>query len=79
MNAVQDSVDRNYEAFKKLLPGIIEKHQGRFALMRDEQLIALFDTANDAATAGDKLFEDGLFSIQEVTTRRISLGFYSYA
>ena len=76
---LQGQIEINYKAFKEKLPGILESHRGKFALMRDGKIIEFFDTARDAYIAGQKLFEkDQLFSIQEVIETAIDLGFFSH-
>ena len=75
----QQEVDRNYEAFKKVLPALLESDPGRTALMRDGEVIACFDTDRDAIEAGRAFFEDRPFSIQEITRRRVDLGYFSHA
>jgi hypothetical protein len=72
-------VDRNYEAFKRLLPEILSSHAGKFAVMHDEQIVEYFDSLADAVRFGNTEFGDANFSIQEVTSQNINLGYYSYA
>lgn len=72
-------VDRNYEAFLRALPEIVESRRGRHALMRDGRIVDYFDSASDAATAGKLLFGGGVFSVQEVTDIPENLGFFSHA
>ena len=74
MNASQKTIDANYTAFRKVLPEIMQRQAGRFALMRNEQIVDFFDTARDAVTAGGHLYEDGEFSVQEVMRAPINLG-----
>ncbi len=76
---VRDHVDRNYAAFKELLPDLLRDSAGKWALMRNEKLEAIFDTALDAYTAGTLLCIDRLFSIQEIRSHPVDLGWYSYA
>lgn len=77
---VQDHVDRNYKSFEALLPDLIRSSAGKWALMRNEKLDAVFDTALDAYTAGSLLYpDDGLFSIQEIRSRPVDMGWFSYA
>jgi hypothetical protein len=76
---IQEEVDRNYEAFRQFLPTIIQEHRGKYALMRDGQIVTYFTTPVDARAAGEKLFSDGLFSIQQVTDTAIDLGYFSHA
>lgn len=76
----REQVKRNYEAFAQRLPGLLASHQGKFALMRDGEIVEFFDTARDAYVAGQKLFKDDqLFSIQEVVEAPVDLGFFSHA
>lgn len=79
MAANQKTLDKNFAAFRKVLPTIMQQHAGRFALMRNAEIVAFFDTARDAVIAGEHLYENGEFSIQEVTQTPINLGRFSYA
>ena len=74
----REEVDRNYEAFQALLPGLLETDAGRAALMRDGKLVECFDTDRDAFLAGRAMFADGLFSVQRVSDRPVNLGWFSY-
>ncbi|MHB8628615.1 MAG: hypothetical protein ACYDBJ_16595 [Aggregatilineales bacterium] len=74
-----EQIERNYRAFEQKLPSLTPIYQGKFALMRDGEIVEFFDTARDAYVAGQKLFTDQLFSIQEVVETPIDLGFFSHA
>ncbi len=71
-------VDRNYEVFRELLPELLKTHAGKFAVMHNGEFITCLDTVGDALRFGDAKFGEGRFSIQEVTSRYLNLGFYSY-
>ena len=75
----QQEIDQNLEFFLRELPTIPAENQGKFALIRQQQIVAFYDTAADAVRAGNTQFPDKLFSIQQVTTVSTNLGFYSYA
>lgn len=75
----RDQIEKNYLEFEKMLPDLIRTHAGKFALMKDGKIVTFFDTARDALVAGEKLYPDRLFSIQEVTRAPVDLGFYSHA
>lgn len=75
----QEAINKNFEAFKQILPTIIETHRGKFALLKDQEIIEFFDTAKDAFLAGKKLYNDDVFSVQEVTDTFADLGYYSHA
>jgi len=77
---IREQIESNYTAFQSQLPSLLTSHQGKFALMRDGQIVEFFDTARDAYIAGQKVFEDDLlFSIQEVIETPVDLGFFSHA
>ena len=74
----QQEVDRNYEAFKKVLPSLLKSDPGRTALMRGGKVVMCFDTERDAIQAGRRFFEDRHFSIQKVGSRPMDLGYFSH-
>lgn len=77
----REQIDLNYKSFQEKLPELIRDHPGKFALMHDGNIVAFFDTASDAYTAGAKIFgeKDQSFSIQEIISGPVNLGFFSYA
>lgn len=77
---LREQIEKNYKVFEGKLPNLLVSHRGKFALMKNGEIIEFFDTARDAYIAGQKLFEkDKLFSIQEVVEAPVDLGFFSYA
>lgn len=74
-----ETIDRNYRAFVRQLPDLMDTHAGQFALMRNEVPVEFFDSEDAAITAGEARFADDSFSIQEVTRRSVDLGFFSHA
>jgi hypothetical protein len=77
-NIFQGEVDRNYSAFKEILPNIIEEFQCKFALMQGGKIEDYFDTVSDAVKAGIRQHPDEIFSVQGVTNKKIDLGFFSH-
>lgn len=70
-------VDQNYEAFREMLPELMKSSPGKWALLHHRQLIEVFDTSGEAVAAGEIKYPEGRFSIQEITTHPISLGWFS--
>ena len=70
-------VDRNYDAFVRMLGAILPEHRDQLALMRDGQIVGYFESPGAANRAGTERFADGIYSIQEVTDEPIDLGFWS--
>lgn len=77
--ARDQEIEQNYTAFSKKLPELLETHAGKFALLRSGDIVEFFDTARDAYVYGQREFEDGLFSVQEVNDKVIDLGWFSHA
>jgi hypothetical protein len=71
-------VDRNYDAFVRMLASILPDHRDEFALMRDGEIVGFFVKPGEANRAGVERFSDEVFSIQEVTDEPIDLGFWSH-
>ena len=74
-----EQVDLNFKAFQKKLPELLKTHKGKFALMRDGEIIEFHSNVEEAHNAGLSKYKDELFSIQEVTDKVIDLGFLSHA
>lgn len=70
-------VDQNYEAFREMVPDLMKSSPGKWALLHQRQLIGVFDTSGEAVAAGEMMYPEGRFSIQEITTEPISLGWFS--
>ena len=72
-------INKNFEAFQKLLPSIGQTYLGKFAVLRKKEIIDCFDSMSDAAKYAEARYEDGLYSIQQVNNRIIDLGYFSHA
>ncbi len=77
-DARQTEIDQNLEFFLKELPKLSAR-QGKFALSRHQKIEHFFETPMDALNAGNALYPDGIFSIQQVTDVATDLGYYSHA
>lgn len=72
-------IEKNFAAFQSVVGNLVPEHEGKFALMRNAEVVAVYEKLVDALLAGHTDFQDGMFSIQEVTTKPLDLGFYSHA
>jgi hypothetical protein len=75
----REEVDNNLKFFLEELPKIPQIQRGKFAILRNREIIGFYDTAIDAFRAASTAFSDGIFSIQQVTDTAIDLGYYSHA
>jgi len=74
----KQQVDLNYDAFVRMLGGILDDHRDELALMRDGTIVGYYETPRAALQAADSMFPDQVFSIQEVTDEPLDLGFWSH-
>lgn len=71
---------RNYRAFHgRILATLLPDHSGEWAVLRNEQLMGLYATLDEAFQVGSAEHGDGRFSIQEVKEEQpIDLGWFSH-
>lgn len=72
-------IDANYDFLQRELARVLPAHEGQYALIKASRSEGFFDTPGAAYRTGLARFTDGLFSIQEVTTEPLQLGFLSLA
>jgi len=76
----QSEVERNFAAFQEKLPELMATHPGKIAVMHRGEIEGFFDTVSDAVQFGLSRFGAlGAFSIQEITSKNINLGYHAYA
>jgi murein L,D-transpeptidase YafK len=75
----EQAIDRNYTWFLTQLSALLPAHEGRYALIHNQSLIALFDTPGDAQREGERQFPGGFYSIQPVEQEVVDMGYFSYA
>jgi hypothetical protein len=70
---VRAAVDLNYEAFTAKHAQLLANFRGKFALLRDGEIVELFTTLRDAHLAAKRRYDDDLYSIQEITDAPVDL------
>ena len=76
---LKQEIARNFDAFQRRLGEHLDQHGGEFALMKDGKVIGFFPSPGEADRVGWSQFEDGLYSIQQITSEPIDLGLYANA
>lgn len=72
-------IEQNFVAFQGEVASLMPDHEGKFALMRHQKIVEVYGQLVDAVVAGHSNYPDGMFSIQEITTKPLDLGFFSHA
>lgn len=75
----ETEIDQNLDFFLKQLPTLLKDNKGKYVLIRNQEIVGIYDTVRDAQLTGEKFFKDGLYSVQKVDDTSINLGFYSHA
>lgn len=72
-------IEKNYQFFVGHVGSILPNQRGKYALLHHQQVVQVYDALLDAVLAGHSQFQDGMFSVQEVTDTPLDLGFFSHA
>jgi hypothetical protein len=76
----QSEAHRNFAAFRERLPELLSTHQGKYALLHRGEIVEFFDSFSDAIRFGRARYVSvDAFSIQQVTSANVNLGFYAHA
>lgn len=77
--ALSREVERNFDFFQRNLGTFLQDYAGKFALLRHSAVVDFFDKPGEANLVGAGKFDDGIYSIQQVTDEPVDLGLYSNA
>ena len=72
-------IERNMAAFEKHLPALVHRYKWQYAVLRKQAIVGIYDTLHDAHLSADKLYADGVYSIQKITQTPENLGIFSNA
>ena len=76
--AQEREVDANYRAFKAVEDGLSHELDGKYALLREREIIGFYDDAVAACEAGLRLYRDRHFSMQEVRGKLVEFGWFGH-
>ena len=63
----KDAINENYKHFQKQLPELMEKHLDKVALIKDQQIVKIFNTMDEADQfVLEEKYKSGTFLIQEI-------------
>ncbi len=72
-------INKNLARFLEMLPAVVVDHEGQYALLRHGEIVEFFPSAIEAQIAGNRRFDDFIFSIQHVKETAEELGYFSCA
>ncbi|MGI6594919.1 MAG: hypothetical protein ACOX24_07610 [Christensenellales bacterium] len=68
--------NKNYEFFKKNFDDLYEKHKDRFVVIKDQAVLAVYDTFDEAYTTTIKTEKLGTFLIQECSDPKNRIAYF---
>jgi hypothetical protein len=68
MEARDQAIIENWNAFDNLLPGLLRTHLGKLALMRYEKLVRCFDSMTDGLEYARARYPDDHYSLHPVVS-----------
>lgn len=76
---LEREIGQNYDVFMAQMEDLLQDNrEGQYALIRCREIIGFFNSAGEAVRAGDSMFGDRLFSVQEVRSKPSDLGYFSH-
>lgn len=62
-----DSLDRAFEFYLENQSELVEKFDGKFIVIKDDEIVGVYDNEIDAVTASTTKYPKGSFLVQHVT------------
>ena len=75
--AKRSEIERNFKAISAQMDALMPLHAQKYALMRGGEVIEFYACWEDAYKTGKRFFDDGQFSVQQVTKTPVDLGYFS--
>ncbi len=72
-------LEKNFAAMSQKINDYLPIHANKYALMRDGEVVEFYNDWESAYKTGAKFYEDGIFTIQQVTKTPVDLGYFSHA
>ena len=72
-------IEKNFKAISAQMDDLMPLHTQKYALMHSGEIVEFYSSWEDAYKTGRLLYEDGKFSVQQVTKVPVDLGYYSHA
>ena len=77
--ATRTEIEKNFQAISTQMDKLMPLHAHKYALMRDGEIVEFYSRWEDAYKTGRRFFDDGRFSVQQVTKAPVDLGYFSHA
>lgn len=73
---LEQEVEENYQEFLKMT--FHKEDSGKWALLRRGKVADTLEAKTDADKLGSALYKDGLYSLQQIDSKKIDMGYATY-
>jgi hypothetical protein len=68
-------LDIEFQTFQENKQNLVENHKGKFVLIKDDEIIGIFENELDAVKQGNEQFKDSHFLVNEITDDKFKIRF----
>ena len=68
-------LDREFQTFQENKQNLVKNHKGKFVLIKDDEIIGIFEYELDAVKQGNEQFKDSHFLVNEITDDKFKIRF----
>ena len=68
-------LDREFQTFQEHKQNLVKNHKGKFVLIKDDEIIGIFENELDAVKQGNEQFKDSHFLVNEITDDKFKIRF----
>ena len=68
-------LDREFQTFQQNKPNLVKNHVGKFVLIKDDEIIGIFENELDAIKQGNEQFKDSHFLVNEIIDDKFRIRF----
>ena len=68
-------LDREFQTFQENKQNLVKNHKGKFVLIKDDEIIGIFENELDAVNQGNEQFKDSHFLVNEITDDKFKIRF----
>ena len=68
-------LDREFQTFQENKPNLVKNHVGKFVLIKDDEIIGIFENELDAIKQGNEHFNDSHFLVNEIIDDKFRIRF----
>ena len=66
---------REFQTFQQNKPNLVENHEGKFVLIKDDEIIGIFENELEAIKQGNEQFKDSHFLVNEIIDDKFRIRF----